>query len=141
MHLTSLTRVERLRHLWLAPFTLHQRNLAAIANEAAWPAPASARVIAKVNALVDEATINALYEPRRSVRIDLIVRGACSLRPGVKDFPRTSRCVGSRSLSGAPRIYYYGAGGSELVYLASADWMGRTCSGVSRSRSRCWIRS
>jgi polyphosphate kinase len=128
MHLTSLTRVERLKHLWLAPFTLHQRNLAAIANEASLArAGKPARVIAKVNALVDEATINALYEASSAgVRIDLIVRGACSLRPGVKGLSENIRV---RSVVGRflehSRIYYYGAGGSERVYLASADWMGR----------------
>src|SRR6266478_745753 len=108
--------------------TLHQRNLAAIANEARLArAGKPARVIAKVNALVDEATINALYEASGAgVRIDLIVRGACSLRPGVKGL---SENIQVRSVVGRflehHRIYYYGAGGSELVYLASADWMGR----------------
>jgi polyphosphate kinase len=76
---------------------------------------------------VDEATINALYEASAAgVRIDLIVRGACSLRPGVKGL---SENIQVRSVVGRflehHRIYYYGAGGSELVYLASADWMGR----------------
>ena len=128
MHLTSLTRVERLKHLWLAPFTLHQRNLAAIANEARLARTGKpGRVIAKVNALVDEATINALYEASSAgVQIDLIVRGACSLRPGVKGLSENIRV---RSIVGRflehHRIFYYGAGGSELVYLASADWMGR----------------
>ncbi|MBV8208500.1 MAG: polyphosphate kinase 1 [Burkholderiaceae bacterium] len=128
MHLTSLTRVERLKHLWLAPFTLHQHNLAAIANEARLArAGKPGRVIAKVNALVDEATINALYEASGAgVQIDLIVRGACSLRPGVKGLSENIRV---RSIVGRflehHRIFYFGAGGSELVYLASADWMGR----------------
>ncbi|MFN3566833.1 MAG: polyphosphate kinase 1, partial [Burkholderiaceae bacterium] len=62
MHLTSLTKVEKLRHLWLAPFTLHKRVLAAIANEAKFAAAGKpGRIVAKMNALVDEATINALY--------------------------------------------------------------------------------
>jgi len=128
MHLTSLTRVERLKHLWLAPFTLHNRNLAAIANEARLARTGKpARVIAKINALVDEATINALYEASRAgVRIDLIVRGACSLRPGVKGL---SENIQVRSVVGRflehDRIYYYSDGGRETVYLASADWMGR----------------
>jgi polyphosphate kinase len=128
MHLTSLTRVERLTHLWLAPFTLHQRNLAAIASEARLASAGKpGRIIVKVNALVDDATINALYEASNAgVRIDLIVRGACSLRPGVKGL---SENIQVRSVVGRflehHRIYYYGAGGKELVYLASADWMGR----------------
>jgi len=128
MHLTSLTPVQRLRHLWLAPFTLQKRIIAAIANEARLARSGKAgRIIAKVNALSDEATINALYEASNAgVSIDLIVRGACSLRPGVKGLSENIRV---RSIVGRflehHRIYYFGAGGAGQVYLASADWMGR----------------
>jgi len=128
MHLTSLTRVQRLRHLWLAPFTLQKRIIAAIAYEARLARGGKAgRIIAKINALSDEATINALYEASSAgVSIDLIVRGACSLRPGV---PGLSENIRVRSIIGRflehHRIYYFGAGGAAQVYLASADWMGR----------------
>jgi len=128
MHLTSLTRVQRLRHLWLAPFTLQKRIIAAIAYEGRLARAGNAgRIIAKVNALSDEATINALYEASKAgVSIDLIVRGACSLRPGV---PGLSENIRVRSVIGRflehHRIYYFGAGGTAQVYLASADWMGR----------------
>jgi polyphosphate kinase len=128
MHLTSLTRVQRLRHLWMAPFTLQKRIIAAIGNQAKLARGGkAARIIAKVNALSDAATINALYEASSAgVSIDLIVRGACSLRPGVKGLSENIRV---RSIVGRflehHRIYCFGAPGSEQVYLASADWMGR----------------
>ncbi len=128
MHLTSLTKVERLRHLWLAPFTLHKRILEAIGNEARLVAAGkSGRIIAKMNALIDEATINALYAASQAgVRIDLVVRGACALRPGVKGLSDniTVRSIIGRLLE-HHRIYYFRNDGADDVYLASADWMGR----------------
>ncbi|HEU0198924.1 MAG TPA: polyphosphate kinase 1 [Burkholderiaceae bacterium] len=128
MHLTSLTKVERLKHLWLAPFTLHRHVLAAIGNEARQAkAGQPARIIAKMNALVDEATILALYDASQAgVRIDLIVRGACILRPGV---PGLSDNISVRSIVGRflehHRIFCFHNGGADDVYLSSADWMGR----------------
>jgi polyphosphate kinase len=128
MHLTSLTKVEKLRHLWLAPFTLHKRVLAAIANEARLAAAGKpGRVIAKMNGLIDEATISALYAASQAgVKIDLIVRGACALRPGVKGL---SENISVRSILGRflehHRIWYFRNGGADDVYLSSADWMGR----------------
>jgi polyphosphate kinase len=128
MHLTSLAKVEKLTHLWLAPFALHKQVLAAIAREAAWARKGKpARIIAKMNALVDEATISALYEASGAgVRVDLIVRGACALRPGVKGL---SENIHVRSIVGRllehHRIYYFRNGGADDVYLSSADWMGR----------------
>jgi polyphosphate kinase len=128
LHLTSMTRVQRLRHLWLAPFTLQQRIIAALERESRLArAGKGGRVIAKINALTDEATINALYGASQAgVRIDLIVRGACALRPGV---PGLSENIRVRSIVGRflehHRIYYFGGGGADHVYLASADWMGR----------------
>ena len=127
-HLTSLTKVERLKHLWLAPFSMHRELLKALSQEAVNAAAGkAARVIAKMNALTDEPTINALYEASRAgVKIDLIVRGACTLRPGVKGLSDNIRV---RSIIGRflehHRIYYFDNGGTPLVYLASADWMGR----------------
>ena len=128
MHLTSLTKVERLKHLWMAPFTLHRNLLKALAAEvAAAGAGKPARVIAKMNALTDEATINALYAASQAgVQIDLIVRGACSLCPGVKGLSENIRV---RSIIGRflehHRIYYFENRGEPVVYLSSADWMGR----------------
>jgi polyphosphate kinase len=128
LHLTSLTRVHRLRRLWIAPFNLQRHIIALIAREAHHARRGKGgRVIAKINALSDEATINALYEASAAgVQIDLIVRGACALRPGVKGLSDNIRV---RSIIGRflehHRIYYFGAGGEDHVYLASADWMGR----------------
>jgi len=128
MHLTSLAKVEKLTHLWLAPFALHKQVLAAIAREAAWVKKGKpGRIIAKMNGLIDEATINALYEASSAgVRIDLVVRGACALRPGVKGLSEniTVRSIVGRLLE-HHRIYYFRNGGADDVYLSSADWMGR----------------
>ncbi|HRK57984.1 MAG TPA: polyphosphate kinase 1, partial [Burkholderiaceae bacterium] len=128
MHLTSLTKVQKLTHLWLAPFSLHKKIIAAIQNEARIAATGKpARIMAKMNALVDEATINALYAASQAgVQIDLIVRGACQLRPGV---PGLSENICVRAIVGRflehHRILYFYDGGAEHVYLSSADWMGR----------------
>ena len=128
LHMTSLTKVERLKHLWMAPFTLHRNLLRALANEVKLAKSGKqARVIAKMNALTDEATINALYAASQAgVKIDLIVRGACALRAGVKGLSDNIRV---RSIVGRflehHRIYYFRNGGAPKVYLSSADWMGR----------------
>jgi polyphosphate kinase len=128
MHLTSLTKVERLKHLWMAPFTLHRNLLTSLAAEVALAkAGKPARAIAKMNALTDEATILALYAASQAgVKIDLIVRGACALRPGIKGL---SENIKVRSIVGRflehHRIYYFRNGGKPRVYLSSADWMGR----------------
>jgi len=128
MHITSLAKAEKLTHLWLAPFGLHKHVLAAIAREAAWVRKGKpGRIIAKMNALIDEATINALYEAScAGVRIDLVVRGACALRPGVIGLSEniTVRSIVGRLLE-HHRIYYFRNGGADDVYLSSADWMGR----------------
>jgi polyphosphate kinase len=128
MHLTSLAKVEKLTHLWLAPFSLHKQVLAAIGREAAWAKRGKpGRIIAKMNALIDEATIAALYEASSAgVRIDLVVRGACALRPGIKGMSEniTVRSIIGRLLEHT-RIYYFRNGGVDEVYLSSADWMGR----------------
>ena len=128
LHMTSLTKVEPLRHLWMAPFTLHRNLLRALGTEVKVARSGKhASVIAKMNALTDEATINALYDASQAgVKIDLIVRGACALRPGVKGLSDNIRV---RSIVGRflehHRIYYFRNAGAPKVYLSSADWMGR----------------
>jgi len=127
-HITSLAKSKRLRHLLLAPFTMHDRVLYAIRREARNARQGKpARIIAKMNALIEEAVIRALYSASQAgVEIDLIVRGACALRPGVEGFSENIRV---RSIVGRflehSRIWYFSNGGAVEVWLSSADWMGR----------------
>jgi len=128
INLTSLTRPKKLNHLWVAPFDLHKELLKAIRQEADNAAQGlSGRIIAKMNALQDESIILALYEASQAgVKIDLIVRGACLLRPGV---PGLSENIRVRSIVGRflehSRIFLFRNNGKDDLYLASADWMNR----------------
>ncbi|WDZ97201.1 polyphosphate kinase 1 [Herbaspirillum sp. WKF16] len=128
IHLTSLSKPRNLNHLWLAPFTLQKETIRAIRNEAQIAREGRpARIIAKMNALLDESVIRALYAASADgVKIDLIVRGACALRPGV---PGLSENIRVRSIIGRylehSRIYYFRNDLAHDVYLASADWMNR----------------
>lgn len=127
-HLTSLTQPPRLKHLWWAPHTMKRNLLAAIAAEAAAArAGKLALIMAKINALTDESVMAALCEASAAgVRIELIVRGACCLRPQANARTRNIRI---RSIVGRflehSRIYYFENGGQPLVYISSADWMSR----------------
>lgn len=128
IHLTSLTKPKRFQYLWLAPFTLHKSFIQAIRNEAKIARSGRpGRIIAKMNALVDESVIRALYAASADgVKIDVIVRGACSLRPGVAGLSENIRV---RSIIGRflehSRIYYFRNDLQHDVYLSSADWMNR----------------
>jgi polyphosphate kinase len=128
IHLTSLTKPKKLQYLWLAPFSLQKELIKAIRAEAAIARQGRpARIIAKMNALVDESVIRALYAASADgVKIDLIVRGACGLRPGVRGLSENIRV---RSIVGRflehSRIYYFRNDLAHNVYLASADWMNR----------------
>jgi polyphosphate kinase len=126
--LTSLTKPKRLKHLWLAPSALQPHIIKAIQNEARIAREGKpARIIAKMNALIDVSVIQALYDASADgVKIDVIVRGACALRPGV---PGLSENITVRSIIGRflehSRIYYFRNELAHDVYLASADWMSR----------------
>ena len=126
--LTGLGKAMALKHLWQAPFSLHSNMLAAIrAETAAAREGKPARIIAKMNSLLEPEVIAALYEASQAgVEIDLIVRGVCSLRPGVKGL---SENIQVRSVIGRflehHRIFYFHADGQENIYLSSADWMER----------------
>jgi len=128
IQLTGLGRATKLKHLWLAPFTLHKQILRAIQNEASHAQNGGkGRIIAKMNALLEPRTIAALYEASAAgVEIDLIVRGVCALRPGIAGVSENIRV---RSIVGRflehSRAFYFHNGGAEDVYLSSADWMDR----------------
>lgn len=126
--LTSLAKPRKLQHLWLAPFDLQRELVKAIRNEARIAREGGVgQIIAKMNALVDDSIIEALYDASQAgVKIELIVRGACSLRPGVTGLSENIRV---RSIIGRflehSRIFNFLNDGANDVYLASADWMNR----------------
>ena len=128
VHLAGQSRLPRLKHLWVAPFQLHRKLLEKIESlGAAAAAGQPARIVAKMNALTDEALIRALIAAgRQGVKIDLIVRGACMLPaqlPGQTTNIRVRSLIG-RFLEHA-RVFYFRAGETEDLYLSSADWMNR----------------
>jgi polyphosphate kinase len=126
--LTGIGGEIRLHELWQSPFTLHPKLIEAIRAEAVRArAGRKARIVAKMNALLEPTVIAELYEASQAgVKIDLIVRGVCSLQPGV---PGLSENITVRSIVGRflehHRIFYFYDGGNENVYLSSADWMDR----------------
>ena len=127
-HLASQNRPPRLRKLMLAPFHLHRRMLEKIEQVGLAAARGEpARLVAKMNALTDEALMRALIVAgQRGARIDLIVRGACMLPaqvPGLTDNIRVRSVIG-RFLEHT-RVFYFLAGEQEDLYLSSADWMNR----------------
>ena len=128
MEITGLGQPTRLNKLYQSPFTLSPMLLERIAAETAEArAGRPARIIAKMNSLIEPGIIRALYEASRAgVQIDLIVRGMCTLRPGV---PGLSENIHVRSIIGRllehSRVFYFHSGGREELFIASADWMGR----------------
>src|SRR6201992_133514 len=116
------------RPLMVAPLTLAKDTLALIARETAHArAGRPAKIIAKMNALLDAPTIEALYVASEAgVEIDLIIRGMCALRVGV---PGMSSRIRVRSIVGRflehSRIFWFANGGNEEVFAGSADWMPR----------------
>jgi polyphosphate kinase len=128
LQLTGMGRVRRLRKMLQSPFTMSARLLELCDGEIAEAkAGRPARISIKCNALTEPGIIKKLYEASRAgVRVDLVVRGACSLRPGV---PGISENVTVRSIVGRflehHRVYRFHAGGRELVFIGSADLMPR----------------
>ncbi|MBC7435556.1 MAG: polyphosphate kinase 1 [Bdellovibrionales bacterium] len=128
LHMAGQSRLPKLNHAWLAPFLMHRKFLEKI--EALGEAAAQGkktRIVAKMNALTDEALMLSLVRAgQRGVKIDLIVRGACMLPaqlPGVTDNIRVRSVIG-RFLEHS-RVFYFRCGGEEDLYLSSADWMNR----------------
>ncbi|MDX1251317.1 MAG: polyphosphate kinase 1 [Gammaproteobacteria bacterium] len=128
LQLTSLGRFTKLGKLLQAPFTLHKTMLRKIERETDHARRGRpARIIAKMNALIEPNIIRALYRASQAgVKIDLIVRGICCLRPGIKG---VSENIIVRSIVGRflehSRIYYFHNNGDTEVFCASADWMDR----------------
>ncbi|HET8764040.1 MAG TPA: polyphosphate kinase 1, partial [Rhodanobacter sp.] len=126
--LTGMGKALRMKKLLQAPFTLKQGLLDLIAGETAHAAAGKpARILIKINALTDPTMIRALYAASiAGVRIDLIVRGMCCLRPGV---PGVSEHIRVRSVIGRflehSRAYWFANDGEPVLYLSSADLMER----------------
>lgn len=126
--ITGLGKMGELRHLLQSPFSLHPGMMAAIAREADHArAGRPATIIAKMNSLLEPKIIDALYAASQAgVKIQLIVRGVCALRPGVAGL---SDHIEVRSVIGRflehTRIFYFLNDRQENVFIASADWMGR----------------
>ena len=128
MQLTSLTEARDLRRMLASPFSLYDALLDKINREAdIAKAGKPARIIVKINSLNEPGIIDALYlASQAGVQIDMIVRGICSLRPGV---PGLSENIRVRSIVGRflehSRVYYFRNDGDEEFYCSSADWMER----------------
>ena len=126
--LTGFSRQRLYRKLVIAPANMRQRFIEMINREAANARDGKpARIIAKMNALVDVETIEALYAASQAgVEIDLIVRGICCLRPGIPGVSERIRVISivGRFLEHS-RLFYFANGGDDQFYFGSADWMPR----------------
>jgi polyphosphate kinase len=127
-YLTAETETEAYKPLMVAPLTLWDGVVALIDRETAHAKEGKpAAIVAKMNGLLDRRVIEALYAASQAgVEIDLIIRGMCSLRPGVKGLSERIRV---RSIVGRflehSRIFNFANGGKEEIYCGSADWMPR----------------
>lgn len=128
LQLTSPTRVATMQKILQSPFTLHEALLEKTKREIALAHQGRpARIIAKMNALIEPQIIQTLYHAAMAgVKIDLIVRGICALRPGVRGISEniTVRSIVGRLLEHS-RVYYFHNDGNPEIYCASADWMER----------------
>ena len=126
--LTGVSKAKKLTHFWQSPFTLHDSVMDSIAREIKHvKAGHKGRIIAKMNALLEPKVINALYAASSAgVKVDLIVRGACALVPGLPGVSENIRVVSAigRFLEHS-RIYWFENAGTPDVRLSSADWMDR----------------
>ncbi len=127
-YLTGCSRQIEYRKLLVAPVNLREKMTALIERETNHAqAGQPAYILAKINRLADKEIIEKLYEASQAgVKIDLIIRGICMLRPGVPDLSEniTVRNIIGRFLEHS-RVLYFANGGAEEVYIGSADWMWR----------------
>jgi len=127
--LTGFARSPSFKHLLVAPFNLHTSIQKFIRQETANArAGKPAKIIAKVNSLIDQETIESLYEASQAgVQIDLIVRGICGLIPGVKGLSENIRVrsILGRYLEHSRIFYFQNHGRKARIYIGSADWMPR----------------
>ena len=126
--LTGICQFQGMKKLVVAPFDLHRRLLEMIERETTNARRGlPARIIAKVNSLADRTLIEALYRASQAgVKIELVVRGVCCLRPGLRGISEniTVRSIVDRFLE-HPRIYYFENGCVPEVFIGSADWLPR----------------
>jgi polyphosphate kinase len=151
LQLTSLTEASEMSRMLASPFNLFDALLSKIQRETKHANDGNAgRIIVKINSLNEPQLIDALYEAAQAgVKIDLIVRGVCSLRPGVRDL---SENIHVRSIVGRflehSRVYYFLNNGNEEFYCSSADWMVRnmfhrneSCFEIRQKRMKDQIRN
>ena len=128
MEITGLGKPGRLNKLYQSPFTLHKMVIDRIKQETEHAkAGKPARITAKMNSLIEPSVIDALYQASvAGVQIDLIVRGMCTLRPGVKGLSENIRVhsIIGRQLEHS-RVYCFHNNGADDTFISSADWMGR----------------
>ena len=126
--LTGYSYQTEYRRLLVAPINLRERMLEMINREIEHKAAGKeAHIIVKINSLTDDQIIRTLYRASQAgVKIDLIVRGICVLRPGIKGLSENIRVVSivGRFLEHS-RVFYFSNGGDEEIYIGSADWMHR----------------
>lgn len=128
LQLTSPTRVATMQKILQSPFTLHESLLEKTRREIQHARDGKpARIIAKMNALIEPQIIQALYQASiAGVKVDLVVRGICALRPGI---PGVSENITVRSIVGRflehSRVYFFLNDGNPELFCASADWMER----------------
>jgi polyphosphate kinase len=127
-YLTAHAEIDDYRPLLVAPLTMAESFLGLIRRESEHAeAGRPAHIVAKMNALLEPSVIEALYQASQAgVEIDLIIRGLCTLRPGVKGLSDRIRV---RSIVGRflehSRIFHFANGGNDEIYMGSADWMPR----------------
>ena len=127
-YLTAHSESDDYQPLLVAPLTLAQGTIRLIQRETEHArAGRPARIVAKMNSLLEQSIIEALYAASQAgVEVDLIIRGICSLRPGI---PGVSERIRVRSIVGRflehSRIFYFGNAGAEEIYCGSVDWMPR----------------